>query len=61
MKQKGRIQRLEQGIAPKRFITIKVISHLPGEPKVQTFVVPASRVDQSLMTETVSRALPDER
>jgi hypothetical protein len=39
VKQKGRIKKLEQGIAPERFAIIRVISHVPGEPPVQTFRV----------------------
>jgi hypothetical protein len=40
VRQKSRIRKLEQEIAPKRFVAIKLISHIPGEPPVQILRVP---------------------
>lgn len=56
MKQKRRIKKLEQAIAPERFITIKVISHIPGAPPVQIFRVSKGQGKEPIWT----KVEPDE-
>ncbi|MGB7061147.1 MAG: hypothetical protein WBF13_02190 [Candidatus Zixiibacteriota bacterium] len=51
MKQKRRIKKLEQEIAPEQFTIIKIISHIPGAPPVQRFRVSKGRGGEAKWTE----------
>lgn len=51
MRQKGRIKKLEQEIAPEQFTIIKIISHIPGAPPVQRFRVSKGRGGEAKWTE----------
>jgi hypothetical protein len=51
VKQKRRIKKLEQEIAPEQVTIIEIINHVPGAPPVQRFRVSKGRGGEAKWTE----------